>query len=246
MDDSIEPKQVHIRAPFKVVTAKENGCYSVVSKATHYYMKDPEKIAEEWEKRQQQLLQEIAKVDDIKHVPASNLKEVKERLEFERKDFLYLDAQRFSIDNSFGMIVETIGPYTNKEIVSKACIVLQNIFYDFIKELESDSIPIEKSGYTKSNPSIMDNSYDVILEEKDSTFGKVLEYILYSKHFHYKEEKNEGLAYISFGKFHPHHSYSILRMAFYKDVTKEEIKNLLVESATLSSNIFTSIYSFFK
>jgi DNA-directed RNA polymerase II subunit RPB3 len=223
ISDTIEKEQIKLKANFVVKTAKENGCYSVVSKCAYENTRDKIKIKEVWEKKEEELRKK---------------EENEKNIQWERRDFEFLDSQRIFIKNSFDFKVDTIGVYTNQEIVSKACIVLQNMFYDFIQDLEKDQYVVNKSIYTAEHPSTIANSYDVVLEDKDTTFGKVLEFIVYEKFF----EDKKILTYVGFKKFHPHNKNSIFRIAFKEAIDNEnEIRNLLVEASNIASDIFTNI-----
>ena len=87
----------------------------------------------------------------------------------------------------------------------------------------------------------MDNCYDVMLEGEDYTVGKVLEYILYET-FYSKEQK---LSYCGFKKFHPHDSYSIIRIAFAEKMDKTMARQCLREACVLAQEVFTKLYNMF-
>ena len=101
----------------------------------------------------------------------------KEDIEFQKRNFYILDAQRHFLENSFDFVVQTVGQYENREIVKKACSVLQDKFVDLVQSLDSDQVPIINSETT------MDNCFDITLVNEDYTIGKVLEYILYEKYY---------------------------------------------------------------
>jgi len=254
IDESIETEQIKLKANFAVRSAKENGTYSVVSKCTYENTKDPVKIIDIWREKEKILLKELGGVDDINEVNSQEKGHVKERIEFEHRDFLYLDSQRYFIENSFDFTIETIGVFTNQEILSKSCIVLQNMFYEFKKDIETDKYMITKSSYMDEHSSTIENSFDIVLPDKDYTFGKVIEFILYEKFFKVANngrmskafsEKNI-LSYCGFKKFHPHDSYTILRIAFHDKVELEDVRSKLIEASNYASEIYTKIYNLIK
>lgn len=84
---------------------------------------------------------------------------------------MLLDARRTFVPNSFDFVIKTIGVYENKELVKKACIILQNKYVQLIEAIDSDTLSILNSEVS------FEHSYDVKLENEDYTVGTVLEYI---------------------------------------------------------------------
>jgi DNA-directed RNA polymerase alpha subunit len=162
ISSTIPGEHIKLTAEFSVGTAKDNSMYNVVSKCSYGNTLDPLKISEFWEQYEQKLLTE---------------KMTKEEIEFQKKNFYLLDAQRHFIPDSFDFVIQTIGIYDNKEIVKKSCIIIQNKLIELIKAVDSDTIPINYSETT------MDYCFDIILENEDYTIGKVLEYLLYEKYY---------------------------------------------------------------
>jgi DNA-directed RNA polymerase subunit L len=115
------------------------------------------------------------------------------------------------------------------------CVVLQHKFVDLIKAIDSDSIDITVSEST------MDNSYDITLDEEDYTVGKVIEYILYET-FYNGEKK---LSYCGFKKFHPHDSYSVIRIAFNEKMEKSAVRQCFRSACVDAQEVFRKIYSLF-
>jgi DNA-directed RNA polymerase alpha subunit len=179
ISDTVSGEQIKLTAEFSVHTAKENSVYNVVSKCSYGNTIDIERSNEVWEEYNSNLLS--------KDVP-------KEDIEFQKKNFQILDSQRYYKENSFDFIVQTLGVYSNKEIVKKACGILYNKFAQLIVDIDSDSLPINRSETT------MDFCFDVILLNEDYTIGKVLEYILYENYF----KNNKLLTYLNYNMM-PYH-----------------------------------------
>jgi hypothetical protein len=57
-------------------------------------------------------------------------------IEFQKKNFQILDSQRYYKEDSFDFIVQTLGVYSNKEIVKKACGILYNKFAQLIVDID--------------------------------------------------------------------------------------------------------------
>jgi len=220
--DSVKPEHLSFTAEFTVKTAKQNGGYSVVSSCAYGNTIDHVRAKDIWNVKEKEMRdQELAE----------------EEIQMAKKNFHILDAQRFYVEDSFDFIIETIGVYTNYEIMRKACLILQNQFVDFVESIENDDVVIGPSESAKEF-STMENSFNIILEKKDYTFGKVLEYICYNEFF----ENQKILTFSGFKKFHPHDENSVLRLAFIQKMEINDIRNKLKEACVLASEIFVSIH----
>ena len=220
ISSTIPGEHIKLTAEFSVGTAKDNSMYNVVSKCSYGNTLDPLKISEFWEQYEQKLLTE---------------KMTKEEIEFQKKNFYLLDAQRHFIPDSFDFVIQTIGIYDNKEIVKKSCIIIQNKLIELIKAVDSDTIPINYSETT------MDYCFDIILENEDYTIGKVLEYLLYEKYY----VTDKVFSFCGFKKFHPHNTDSVIRVAYLSANDKNMVKQHLRLVCIDASEIFKRIYELF-
>lgn len=218
--DSIPGEKIHLTCEFSVSSAKQNSMFNAVSKCSYGNTPDKVKIDEHWFEIEQRLASEGMTTEEI---------------DFQKKNYYLLDAQRQFIPDSFDFVIQTVGVYENLEIVKKACIILQNKFIDMIQNIESDTVPITMSENT------IENSYDIILENEDYTMGKVIEYILYEKY--YVEEKIAS--YCGFKKMHPHDTKSIIRLAYVMKMDKHGCRTHLKTACVLAQEIFTKIYKIF-
>ena len=237
---TIPGEQIKLHASFSVSTAKENGMFNVVSVCSYHNTVDDVKASEHWEALQK------------KH---ESEKKSAEEIQFEKKNFYTLQAYRyFHTDNkgepnSFDFVVQSIGIYENSAIVHKACVILMNKFSDFMKNMEADVMMIYESTKTKEFKhsvieSNVENSFDVVLENEDYTVGCVLENILYD--MYYLGNKEELLTFIGFKKYHPHDSYSIIRMAYKETPDKLMIKTNFIEACKRAYETFDKIKSMFR
>ena len=160
----------------------------------------------------------------------------KENIEYAKKDFFLLDANRSFIENSFEFSIETVGVYSNEDIFKKACIILINNFNDLKDKLQSDSVIINTPITT------INNCYEVVLENIDHTVGKVIEFILHELYFSGKEL----LTYIGFTKKHPHDSYSVIRIAFPEPVEKSVVRDYMLSSIEEANKMYNGLLSNMK
>ena len=220
ISDTIPGEKLNLTAEFSISTAKTNSMFNVVSKCAYGNTPDLPKITQNWEEQSSKLAAEGLS---------------KEEIEFNKRNYYMLDAQRQFTENSFDFVIQTVGVFDNKELVQKACAVLQNKFIDMIQALDSEIVPILNSETT------MDNCYDIMLENEDYTIGKVLEYILYEK-FYVKEKT---LSFCGFKKFHPHHTESTIRLAFANKSEKNMVKQYLREACVDAQDLFQRVYKKF-
>uniref|UniRef100_A0A6C0JLB6 DNA-directed RNA polymerase RpoA/D/Rpb3-type domain-containing protein n=1 Tax=viral metagenome TaxID=1070528 RepID=A0A6C0JLB6_9ZZZZ len=217
---NIDGEHIKLTAEFSAHTAKENSMFNVVSKCSYGNTPDMKKIDEIWEEHQRKLHTEQLSVEEI---------------EFEKKNFYLLDAQRHYVVDSFDFIIQTIGVYENREIVQKACKVLHDKLITMIQLIDSDGVPINNSETT------MDYCFDIILENEDYTIGKVLEYILYEKYY----MKEKIFTFCGFKKFHPHNIDSTIRVAYAKNADKRMVAQHLRFACVDAADVFKKVHDMF-
>uniref|UniRef100_A0A6C0D3V5 DNA-directed RNA polymerase RpoA/D/Rpb3-type domain-containing protein n=1 Tax=viral metagenome TaxID=1070528 RepID=A0A6C0D3V5_9ZZZZ len=218
--DSIPGEQIKLTCEFSVHCAKDNSMFNVVSKCAYGNTPDIPKIDQIWEEQEGKLASEGL---------------TKEEIEFQKRNFYILDSQRHFIENSFDFVIQTIGQYENREIVKKACSILQNKFVDLIQAIDSDQVPITNSETT------MDNCFDITLENEDYTIGKVIEYVLYEKY--YLGEKI--FSYCGFKKFHPHSPDSTIRLAYAESGDKRMAQQHLRIACLEARDVFKKVEDMF-
>ena len=216
----IPGEQLKLTCEFSIANAGVNSMFNVVSKCAYGYTPDIEKAKEAWEEVENKMKANSANESEI---------------QYKKKDFYLLDAQRYFTKDSFDFVVETIGVFSNTEIVKKACVIMQNKIDTFFSSIEEHTVPIEPSATT------MNYSYDVILENEDYTLGKALEYYLYENY--YVQEKK--LNFCAFKKLHPHDSSSRLRLAYMSNVTENNIQSDLKAACRDLKEVYVSIHKMF-
>jgi DNA-directed RNA polymerase alpha subunit len=216
LTDELPGEKIHLTCEFSIGTAKEDGTFNVVS--TCSYGMTPDDVAIDNEL--------VKKIQDWKN-EGKNEKEI----DFETKNWKLLDALRIIKKDSFDFVVQTIGVYTNLELVNKACDIIMKRFRDLETLIDTDELQIKNSLNTLAN------SFDIILENEDYTIGKVLEYVLYEKFF----EGTKIVTYVGFKKYHPHDGESIIRVAFKEPVDMSTIKGFLKDCIADIMNVYSKI-----
>jgi DNA-directed RNA polymerase subunit L len=212
-------EEIKLSCEFSIANAGVSSMFNAVSKCAYGNTIDAEKVKEAWEERENKMRADGATAEEIEYV---------------KKNFYLLDAQRYFKENSFDFTVESVGVFSNNEIVKKACAIMQRKLLDFLANVEDGNVPIEPSVVT------MENSWDVILENEDYTLGKALEYYLY-EHF-YNSKDNKKLNFCAFKKLHPHDASSRIRIAYANKVSENEIGQDLKEACTNLQEVYVAIH----
>lgn len=220
----IDSEKLAFTANFEVSTAHENGAFNVA--CTCAYGNTPDEIlsSEKWNE----------------FVDREQEKGTKEKeIDAYEKDWDNHQKYRYFKENSFDFKIETIGVYKNNELVVLACEDIIKRLQNIIKQCNENSLPIEKEVIA------MKDSFDIKLMNEDYTIGKVIEYVLYQKHF----ENDKIFDYVGFCKFHPHDDSATIRIAFNnsENANKVNICNIMKASCNDAINlIYNNIITSFK
>lgn len=194
----IPGEKLQFRATMSLQTAGEDGVYNVTSCCAYTYTPDELKQDTKWQEH-------YATLEDIDH----------ENIDIIKKDWYCLQAKRIYIPNSFDFKIQSIGVFTNVEIVLKGC----QIMIAHIEKLKTNIIDPntfdEMLSYNAQ--STIPNCFDIILKNEGYTLGKVIEYLLHTVFY----EENKILTYVGFQKPHPHVDTSLIRMAFKEPIATD-------------------------
>ena len=200
MSEYSEGEQLTMTCDLDIGTAKEDGAFNVVCTCAYQMTMDAAKVDEAWRIKEAELVKEgIATVGS-------------EEMKAQRKNWSLLDAQRHTKDDSFDFVVETVGVFTNAEIVYKAAQIMINKCMKFIRDIESGE------NHIIPTVSTIQNGFDIELKGEDYTLGKVLEFFLHDKHY----TEDQTVTYCSFRKIHPHNPDSMIRVGFAETVGVDE------------------------
>lgn len=207
---------IHFEAKLSRVNASENSTFNVVSTCSYQFTPDKIKQKSAW--------------SDINKEMVNNGKTSEEINDYQ-KNWELQDAKRIFKKNSFDFVIETIGIYTNRDIVKKGCMYI-------IQRLEKlkDIVDEKQMKIKRGNTNI--ETFDIVVENDNHTISKLIEYALYTLYF----EENSILSFVGYRKEHPHRDYGIIRIAFNNDPESEEyIYNLLQQSIMFIVKIYTKI-----
>jgi len=219
VSENIEGERIALKCAFDIGSAyKDDSSFNVSSTFVYANTLDPVKIKAVWAEKKTELSKTLNA----------------DELAFAEKDFQLLDAKRHFIPDSFDFMIETVGPLTNMSIVSKAAQLMIAKLQRLQETIQSEPNTIVISETT------IPNSFDIILKGEDYTLGKVIEFILYNKHY------GETLSYCGFRKPHPHIDESIIRLGFKNPIDKVSVASTIVNASVDGMRIYESIAKTFE
>jgi len=199
INKDIPGDRLHFTAEMSVVTVRnEGGMYNAVSESSYGYTVDTDAQKEVLERKVQEWTEENPDITP-------------EELEFQRRDWLALEGQRIVVPNSFDFSVESVGIYTNEELLAESC----RILVGKLRALLQDHGQMMKFLPSQST---IPHCFDIRLEHEDHTIGKILEYCLYNGFF----MNAKTLSFVAFVKDHPHDEHSTIRVAYKENMDAEE------------------------
>jgi len=219
----LEGEQLTFNSTFDIGYAKQDGVFNIVSTVCYQNTPDPDAITREW------AVVEKKMADDGRNA---------QQIAYEKKDFYYLQAQKLFVADSFDFTVETVGQFTNMDIVFRATDIMLGKLNNFKQSIQTNPEVIKTSETT------MENCFDIKLIGEDYTLGKVLEYVLYDKY--YSMDESKPLNFCGFRKPHPHIEESLIRIAFKDKHEKSDVVSMLVDVAKSAQKVFKSISDDFK
>ena len=220
ISDEILGEKLQLTCEFSIGTAREDSMFNIVSTCSYGMTVDATH-------------QELELAKKVKEWAAKEMN--KDQIIFESKNWKLLDGQRITIADSFDFIIQTIGIYSNYELVRKACDIIINKLHDLDTIIDIDKLEINVSDNT------LQNAYDIILKNEDYTIGKIIEYFIYTKFF----EELKTVSFCGFKKMHPHDSDSIIRIAYKDPSDKESVKQNLKVCISNALIVYTTIKSRF-
>lgn len=197
ISDSILGEKINLKAKASILTAKDDCSYIVASTCCFFNTKDNVVIDQKWKEKEKELKEKQ------KNDPSIDI-------DYEKSDFMALDAYRNFIENSFDFSIETVGYYSNESLVTKSLeLFIEQLKTVFQHLSENTQFIKEYSG----------NQYDIIIDYEEFTCGKALE-----RHIFKMLYPNE-ISFCGFKKEHPSDSHAIIRLIFNEKTDKTIVLN---------------------
>jgi DNA-directed RNA polymerase subunit L/DNA-directed RNA polymerase alpha subunit len=227
----IKGERIKLTCDLSISNAKVNGMYNVVSSCAYKYAIDKVKQSAEWGKIEKKMMENTDEID-------ANL--IQEKIRYEKENWFIHEGLRYNKEGSFDFCVETVGIYSNKDIVRKGCDVML-LKLNEMKNASENS----KLFSIREMPVALKDSFDIILYNEDYSLGKVLEYVMHNSYY-----RKGLLSFVGFSKKHPHDDNSIIRIAFSKEnsdvANVKNVVEILHNSCIIAANVFKEIKSNFQ
>jgi DNA-directed RNA polymerase alpha subunit len=215
----IDGEQLKLTCLLDIGKAQEDSSFNVVATCAYGQTVDPVKSKSEWTKKATELSKAGTSAAEI---------------EFLHKDWLLLDAKRLTIPDSFDFTIETVGPFTNMNIVYKAVHIMLAKLEKFKMTMETEPGLVAKTATT------IDNGFDITIPNEGYTLGRAIEFVLYNNHY------GKALTYCGFIKPHPHIDVSKLRLGFKEPMEVASVISYLLNAADEAIKVFMKIEVVFK
>ena len=203
-------ESIDLESTLSLQNTSISSVYNTTSSCAYSFVIDPVKQKKAW--------------DEYK-------KNIQGDIEFEKKNWYVHEGKRHFKENHYKFILETVGVYTNEEIVKKACISLKKKLDVISSLLETKTLDI-KRGNT------IETSFDIVIPNDNYTIGKIIEFALYSLYF----KERSILSFVGYNKVHPHVDYGVIRVMFHKEEHDENyIYNMLPQAITSLKNLYSKI-----
>lgn len=216
----VEGERLALTAEIGVGTARMDGMYNVVSTCAYCATPNAEEADKVWAERAKMLERDG---NDAASVA------------FEKKNWYAMEANRYVALDSFDFIIESVGVYSNVEILTKACMLLIEKCKKLISDIENASGDVDVA----LSETTLSNGYDVTMQNEDYTLGKCIEYFLHTTHY----AGSRTLSFCGFRKNHPHDTHSMIRMAFRAPTDVDVVHAYLIQAARDSAAVFDSMIS---
>jgi len=215
ISDEIPGEKLNLTCEFDIGNAKEDGMFNAVSTCSYGFTID-NAVQEAELARKLQTWKDEGKTQD--------------QLNFEADNWKLLEGKRITKKNSFDFVLQSVGVYTNDELLNAACKIIIESLNSLDTIIEKDELEINNTDNT------MSNCFDVVLENEDYTIGKIIEYFMYTKFY-----DTNVLTFCGFKKMHPHDTHSIIRLAYTQAVEKSTIKGNFKECIADAIEVFTKM-----
>lgn len=210
---------IALRCRLGVGTASENASFGVAATCAYAATQDTAAADAAWESKKPEGLDE-------------------EGERAAKADWDLLGAKRYVIPDSFDFVLETVGQFTNEQLVMRACEVMVEKLTRFAV-LDAGHVSVAPS------PGTMQNAFTASLRGEGYTLGKVVESALFLAHAQGQVGSDETIVYCGFRKPHPHVDMSEIRVAFKGAATEESARGVLAAAGRRGAAAFEQLAAAF-
>lgn len=221
----------------EISNAKFDGMYNVAHTCSYSCTPDEKEIEKIWKTKEKGLREGFES-------EAAVGTSVAEQLASAKKNWELLEAQRIFVPNSFDFIIETVGVYSNVQLITKSCDIMIKKCEKLLADMEhgtsgNNGFIIEPA----NERTTMKNAFCIHLIGEDYTLGKAIEYLLFSNYY----DKPDGIAsFCGFKKPHPHALDSFILLAFKEETELSKVQEFVSKAVTECISIFKSLFESFN
>jgi len=210
ISDEISGEKIHFTSNFSIGNARMNAMFNVVSNCSYGNTID----------------EHLCRQKLLKKKEEWGISMSKQEIEKEEANWWLLDAKRVFLPESFDFKMETVGVFSNREIMIKACSLIMDSLHKLYSLVESDNDDV----IIKRSLTTIPHSWDIIFND-DYTIGKLLEHSF----------NKTDVTYCGYIKIHPHDDQSTLRIAFKQEVAFEHVLDKLIAIIDENIDLFNNL-----
>jgi DNA-directed RNA polymerase subunit L len=236
----------------EISNAKFDGMYNVAHTCAYNCTPDEKEIEKQWTVKEKGLREGFESGSASAHASGSTLTE---QLASAKKNWELLEAQRIFFSDSFDFVIETVGVYTNVQLVTKSCDIMIKKCEKLLADMEHSSSSSTSDGGTESKIGIkniiepaneittMKNAFCINLIGEDYTLGKAIEFLLFSNYY----DKPDGIvSFCGFKKPHPHALDGFILVAFKEETDFSKVQEYVSKVVSECISIFKSLFESFN
>ena len=233
----------------EISNAKFDGMYNVAHTCSYSCTPDEKEIEKQWKAKEKGLREGFESGSSAStHASGST---VDQQLASAKKNWELLEAQRIFVADSFDFVIETVGVYTNVQLVTKSCDIMIKKCEKLLADMEHSSsntgseskIGIKNIIEPANDLTTMKNAFCINLIGEDYTLGKAIEYLLFSNYY----DKSDGVAsFCGFKKPHPHALDSFIIVAFKEETELSKVQEYVSKVVSECISIFRSLFESFN
>jgi DNA-directed RNA polymerase subunit L len=226
----------------EISNAKFDGMYNVAHTCSYRCTPDEKEIEKMWKTKEKGLREGFeSEAATTAHASGTS---VAEQLASAKKNWELLEAQRIIVPDSFDFVIETVGVYSNVQLVTKSCDIMIKKCEKLLADMEHSTSDNNNSIIEPANElTTMKNAFCIHLFGEDYTLGKAIEYLLYSNYY----DKPDGIAsFCGFKKPHPHALDSFIILAFKEETELSKVQESVSKVVTECISIFKSLFESFN
>lgn len=233
----------------EISNAKFDGMYNVAHTCSYSCTPDEKEIEKQWKAKEKGVREGFESGSSASaHASGST---VDQQLASAKKNWELLEAQRIFVADSFDFVIETVGVYTNVQLVTKSCDIMIKKCEKLLADMEHSSsntgseskIGIKNIIESANELTTMKNAFCINLIGEDYTLGKAIEYLLFSNYY----DKSDGIAsFCGFKKPHPHSLDSFIIVAFKEETELSKVQEYVSKVVSECISIFRSLFESFN